>query len=61
MKMTGVAWEKVDGARKDEVTVWLIDTYGQSSDTTWYVIYDFDLISLMFTEQIATAYYLRWA
>lgn len=58
--MNGIAWERVNWTKKLAVEVWLKETFGPSTPTTWYLEHDYDLEALIFNEEIAVMYFLKW-
>lgn len=60
--MRGIALECVSDLRTLGLIVeWMVTTFGQSSKDTWFIDYDYDLRNLMFNDEIATMFYLRWS
>lgn len=51
-------WDLIHDA---EVKLWLRNTFGPPSKTTWWVERDDDLTDLGMNEQIYMMYLLRWA
>ena len=58
--MKGVAIEDWDSKKRVEVNDWLQKYYGRSSENTWYIDYDFDLVNLILNDEIYTMFTLRW-
>ena len=59
--MIGIAWEREDWLKRAVVENWLIETFGPSTPTTWYIEQDYDLLGLVMNESIAVMYYLKWS
>lgn len=56
----GIAWERIPTLEQTEKMKWLTENFGPSSKDTWYLELDYDLENLIFSDEIATMYYLRW-
>jgi hypothetical protein len=58
--MRAVATERWTAKRELEVRNWLTECAGPSTMDTWFVDYDYNLISLIMTEELYTMYRLRY-
>jgi len=65
MKQYGIAIEWWDLKRRREVFSWLTQNYGDpgsnEGEKRWNIIYDYDLHTLTFDEDVYTMYLLRFS
>lgn len=57
--MKGIAIEHRTSAHTQEVINWLKD-FGPSSPDLWFEDYDYDLVTLVMTEDLYLMYKLKW-
>jgi hypothetical protein len=57
----GVAIEGWASSKRVGVEGWLLENFGEASEETWFVDYDYDLFTLVMSAKIYTWYTLRWA
>ncbi len=58
--MKGVAIERWGAQHSHDVFKWMNDTFGPQHAGVWYVEYDYDLHSLIMTDEMFVMYLLRW-
>lgn len=58
--MIGFVFENISLSKQDAQIAWLTDTFGESTEQTWYLDQDYDLETLVLTEEIAVMYKLKW-
>lgn len=58
--MRGIALERIRLSERAKMLDWLVSTFGPSTPTTWHLDHDYDLETLIFNEEIAVLYYLKW-
>jgi hypothetical protein len=56
----GIAWERLSFQERYEKSNWLTKNFGPSNKDTWYIEIDYDLENMIFSDEIAMMYYLRW-
>jgi hypothetical protein len=61
MEMLGVATERWTARHDQEVNQWLRACCGPSTKDTWWVDHDYDLITLIMSEDIYIMYKLKFA
>jgi len=58
--MNGIAVEDWDSKKKLAVMFWLMEHYGEPSQTTWYVDSNYFTEDLMLNNEIYPLFVLRW-
>ncbi len=58
--MKGIAIERWPSDFENEVLGWLRETSGYSNPKTWFIDQDYDLVTLVLSEELYLLYKLKW-